>query len=157
MDILESAIKMEIDGEKYYMDLAKQNKDNSLHDIFVALAKDEAHHAEVIRAKREGREAKVDAEGGASLKSVFGDGSSFEFAGSKPEHVDVYRDAQEKEKASIALYKKWAEEQEDAKELSDFLIAQEQEHFFILDEIVKAVDRPNEWVESAEFGVREEY
>ncbi len=73
------------------------------------------------------------------------------------QQVDIYRSAQEKEKESIALYKKMAAENADAGDLSAFLVAQEEEHFLILDEIVKAVDRPNEWVESAEFGLREEY
>ncbi|MEX1308416.1 MAG: ferritin family protein, partial [Eubacteriales bacterium] len=157
MDILDSAIKMELEGEKYYLKLAEENKSNSLYEVFIALAKDEANHAAVIRAKQAGKEAEPSTKESATMASVFGQGANFQFAGKKPAQLDVYREAQEKEKESIALYKKMADELKDTGEMSAFLIAQEEEHYLILDEIVKAVTRPEEWVESAEFGLREEY
>ena len=157
MDILDFAIKMELDGEKYYLALANENKANSLYEVFIALAKDEANHANAIKAKKAGQDS-ASAEGpNATIKNVFGEGADFQFAGQKPAQVSVYREAQEKEKESIALYKKLTEEQTDADGFFAFLIAEEEEHYQILDEIVKAVARPEEWVESAEFGLREEY
>lgn len=157
MDLLDYAYQMEKDGETMYKDLAKENKRNSLNTIFISLAKDEAAHAKIIKDKKSGLVVTLTEGATATVENVFGDMAAFEFAGTKPAQVDVYRAAQEKEKESIALYKKMAQEMEDAKDLAAYLIKQEEEHELILDEIVKAVDRPNEWVESAEFGLREEY
>jgi rubrerythrin len=42
-------------------------------------------------------------------------------------------------------------------EIFDYLIGQEQEHLILFEELVKMVTRPEEWVESAEFGIREDY
>ncbi|WP_363319176.1 ferritin family protein [Desulfosporosinus sp.] len=51
MDILEFAIKMELEGEKYYTEQAKINKDNSLSTVFLLLAKDENIHAKILKNK----------------------------------------------------------------------------------------------------------
>ncbi|NBK25761.1 MAG: rubrerythrin, partial [Spirochaetia bacterium] len=37
------------------------------------------------------------------------------------------------------------------------IISEEKRHYAILEEMLKLVTRPHRWVESAEFGVREEY
>ena len=60
------------------------------------------------------------------------------------------------ERESIELYKKLLSESSDDKELFEFLIKQEEEHYRLIEEIVKLVNRPNVWVESAEFGLRRE-
>jgi rubrerythrin len=65
--------------------------------------------------------------------------------------------ALEKERQSIELYQKLLLHATDDRELFEYLIKQEQEHYGLLEEIIKMVNRPNEWVESAEFGLREEY
>lgn len=65
--------------------------------------------------------------------------------------------AAEKEKQSIELYKKLLSESKEDKDLYEFLISQEEEHYNMMEEIVVLVNRPNEWVGSAEFGNREEY
>lgn len=47
--------------------------------------------------------------------------------------------------------------EEQLKTVFQYLEGQEKKHCIILEELVKLVTRPKEWVESAEFGVREEY
>jgi rubrerythrin len=157
MDILEYAIKMELDGEKFYLDLALENRDNSLHTVFLSLAHDEANHAQIIRKKKEGVKAAF-TEAEANVKNVFSDPAGFKFGKSNPGQVDAYREALKKEQESIDLYKKLMSESEEGdRELFSFLIEQEKEHYRLLEEIIRMVNRPNEWVESAEFGIREEY
>ncbi|HWQ41417.1 MAG TPA: rubrerythrin, partial [Desulfosporosinus sp.] len=39
----------------------------------------------------------------------------------------------------------------------EYLIKQEEDHYTIIEQLVSLLSRPEEWVESAEFGVREEY
>ena len=79
------AIDMELDGEKYYKEQAKINKDNSLNVVCPMLA----------------------------------------------EGAD--------------------------KELLEYLIKQEENHYEILDNMASLLIKPEEWVENAEFGIRKEY
>ncbi|MFO7636818.1 MAG: ferritin family protein [Clostridia bacterium] len=156
MDILEFAIKMESDGEQFYLEQAANNKDNGLHTIFLMLAKDEHYHIRILREKegtRHGSERMP-----SSTKNVF-DGMKDEISGIKqnPEQIDLYRKALDIERKSIDLYQQLQEESGGDGDLYEFLVQQEQEHYDVIDHIIKMVDRPNEWVESAEFGNREEY
>ena len=157
MDILEYAIQMELDGEKFYLDLAMENRDNSLHTVFISLARDESKHAEIIRERKEGRHSALGGEVSASVENVFSGSDGIQFAGNNPGQVDAYRKALKKEQESIDLYQKLLSESEKDRELYTFLIAQEKEHYRLLEEIIRMVNRPNQWVESAEFGIREEY
>lgn len=43
------------------------------------------------------------------------------------------------------------------KKIFEFLIEQESDHYKVLEQLIELVNRPNDWVESAEFGVRKEY
>ena len=44
MDTLELALSLEFDLEKYYMELAEKNKDNTLSVVFNLLAGEERKH-----------------------------------------------------------------------------------------------------------------
>ena len=48
MNILEMAISMEHDLEKYYYEQAELNKDNGLHVTFSLLAKEEENHVRIL-------------------------------------------------------------------------------------------------------------
>ncbi|NMC57666.1 MAG: ferritin family protein [Eubacteriaceae bacterium] len=158
MDILSFAVKMEREGEKYYKEQADINQNNSLHTIFMNLAQDECHHARIIENKLEGIAYQPKAEVSSRTKNVFKNTDNFKMEIKEiPQQIDAYRMAMEKEKESIELYKKLLNETSDDKALFEFLIAQEEEHYKVLDEIVQFVNRPNEWVGNAEFGKREEY
>ena len=63
------------------------------------------------------------------------------------------------EEKSIDLYKKLRSESDQAEQqkLLDFLIKQEKDHFALFEELTELVERPEAWVEDAEFGNREEY
>ena len=158
MDILEFAINMELDGEKYYNEQAALNQDNSLNSVFLMLAKDENNHAKILRSRSQGAPYELNELVLSTTKSVFQEMVDFKIeTKQKPEQVDLYRLALEKEKQSIDLYIKLLSEANADRELFQFLIKQEEEHFEIIEEIIKMVNRPNDWVESAEFGIRKEY
>lgn len=159
MDILEYAIQMELDGQKYYLDQAELNKENELQKVFLFLAASEEEHAKIIR-KRLNKEA---LELGDNLvrpdkKHVFSDLKSFPKENAEKQ-LNVYRLAMSLEEKSIQLYQEYLEqsmEQQD-KDLFAFLIDQEKEHYRLFEDLVIMLTRPEEWVESAEFGLREEY
>jgi len=73
--------------------------------------------------------------------------------------LDVYRLASSQEEKSIDLYNDMLSKSLDIKdkELFTFLISQEKEHLSLFEELVAMLMRPEEWVENAEFGEREEY
>jgi len=151
---LRFAINMEVEGEGYYRHQAQKNRGNALHKVFSDLAEEEFRHAALLRDCEMGRPFT-----GGDLSSNVFDGLSDFNAETKasPEQADAYRLALDMEKKSIELYEKLRAETQGADEMFEFLIAQEKEHYRVFEEILKLVNRPNEWVESAEFGTREEY
>jgi rubrerythrin len=158
MDILKFAIEMEKEGEQYYKEQAQNNRNNGLYTVFMNLAKDEYHHAQIIENKVKGIAYQPEDAVSSWTKNVFEGLDDFNIETKEiPQQLDAYRMALQKEQESIDLYKKLLAKAKEDEALFEFLIAQEEEHYRILDEIVKLVNRPNEWVEDAEFGKREEY
>jgi rubrerythrin len=161
MNTLEYAINMEHDGEKYYTEQAEINKDNSLYVVCTMLAEDEKKHAQILEKKR--REVTYELTDSDTLmktKNIFKDATNIKVLGKeKVTQLDFYRIASDMEKDSIVLYEQFLEKATDAKEkeLFEYLIQQEKYHFELFEELSFLLNRPEEWVESAEFGTREEY
>ncbi len=161
MNILEFAIKMEHKGEKYYTEQAEINKDNVLSTVFLKLAKDESMHAKVLQSKANKLSYNLmQNETLSEAKNVFSDIEARKIGINQiPNQLGVYRLALENEKASITLYRKYLYEATDdeSKKLFEYLIKQEEDHYEIIDLLVSLLSRSEEWVESAEFGLRKEY
>ncbi|KGK85496.1 rubrerythrin [Desulfosporosinus sp. HMP52] len=156
MNIFEFAIKMEIDGENYYKEQAEINKDNSLNTVFLMLAKDEKIHARVLQQKANQQAYDLsENETLSEAKNIF---KNMEFK-QTPDQLRVYRSALQNEQDSIDLYRTYLSEvtDDESKQLFEYLIKQEEDHYIILEELVLLVSRAEEWVESAEFGTREQY
>ncbi|NLY81857.1 MAG: ferritin family protein [Clostridiales bacterium] len=157
MNSLEYAIQMEVDGEKYYREQALENKDNDLYQVFTSLAEDEKRHAQIIKERQEGKDTLL-AEGSAiCVKNVFSDADGVDAEKNRAKQIDAYKLALDMEEKSIELYKKLLSETEEDKDIFEFLIRQEEDHYKVIEEIIKMVTRPDEWVEDAEFGLRQEY
>lgn len=158
MDMLQFAIDMELDGQNYYAGQAALHPDDGLASVFELLASEEAAHAAILKKLQNGQAYQFGAPTRPDLKSVFSGLAAFQSDTKKtPSAVDAYRMALGKEQQSIDLYEKLAGDGEDCKPLFNFLVEQEREHCQLLEKIVKIVSRPESWVESAEFGLREEY
>lgn len=161
MNSIEFAIKMERDGEKYYREQAENNQNNSLNAVFLLLAEDENGHAKLLENEQEKITYDLaENEVLADANNVFKDRDDFKNKFEKiPDQLDVYRMALQMEKDSIELYEKFFNEatDEQTKKLFGYLVKQEENHFKIFDNLIKLVERPDEWVEDAEFGIREEY
>jgi rubrerythrin len=157
MNGLEYAVQMELDGEMFYREQALKNKDNKLNPVFISLAEDEKKHAKIIKEKQVGIDSLIDEEDVESVKNVFIDATGLDSKGSATEQIDAYRKALEMEKKSIDLYKKLLSESKDDKDIFEFLIKEEEAHYKLIEEIIEMVRHPNEWVESAEFGLRKKY
>jgi len=158
MNVLEFAINMELEGEKYYNKQAENNNDNGLKNIFLMLAKDENDHAKILQNKSNNLPYELNNnETLSEAKNLFKGITDFKNEIKQtPEQLDLYRAALEKEKESINLYEKLLSESNDDKSrnLFNFLINQEKDHYTTLEELVSQLNKCNDWVESAEFGVR---
>lgn len=161
MDILNVALSLETDLGKYYKKHADLNKDNSLHIIFTLLSKEEENHAKLLKSMADNisynlEESTVLIEAKQFFKNL--DDFKSDIA-SVPSQLETYRMALDMEIKSFQLYEKLLTDATDekSKEIFDYLLKQEDNHRIILEELIKLVARPEEWVESAEFGIREEY
>lgn len=161
MKMIEFAIQMEDEGEKYYQDQAALNQNIPLGRVFEKLAEAEGRHAALLRNRV----------GGAQY-TLFDDPllseSKIIFAGMKaysheifaqPGQLEAYRLAVDLEQRSVDLYLAMKEDAKSPadRELLDWLIRQEKDHLALFDQLEVMLNRPVEWVEAAEFGQREEY
>jgi rubrerythrin len=158
MNVLEFAINMELDGEKYYKEQAENTTDTALKTLFLILAEDENAHAKVLQQKSNKLVYELkNNETLSETKNLFKDIKHFKSEIKEiPNQLDLYRVALEKEKESITLYEKFLLESSDdeSKKLFSFLINQEEDHYEILEELVSQLNKSDDWVESAEFGIR---
>lgn len=160
MNPLEYAIKMELDGVDYYNNQAELNKDNELYNVFKEMAKDEMTHAEILKNRM--NEITFELKDDRNLertKNIFFNAKDFKNnIKDIPGQIEGYRLILDKEKESIDLYKKLLNDTNDKKEkeIFKYLIKQEEEHYSIIEDIITLLNHSNEWVESAEFGVRKE-
>ena len=161
MNNLKFAIQMEQDGEKYYLQQAEINKDNSLHAVCLMLATDEKNHARILTDKVNTNSfRKADTDMLATAKNVFTDIGDIKIDWkAMATQTDFYRIAYGIEQQSIDLYTAYFIKAEGAEEkaLFEYLIEQEKQHLALLSELTEWLRRADEWVESAEFGIREAY
>lgn len=152
---------MEIDGEQYYLKQAELNKNNILQRAFLLLAKAEGIHAELIRRKIAGTiHDNPDDTFAEEIENLFSNLSDYKRdVDHLPGQLDIYLVAMEMEQKSIDLYQDMLDKAETEKDqwLLKFLVKQEQDHYHFFDELAELLKKPNEWVEAAEFGPREEY
>ncbi|MGB7594290.1 MAG: ferritin family protein, partial [Erysipelotrichaceae bacterium] len=151
MNNLEFAITMEMDGEQFYTEQADANKDNSLGKLFLVLAKDERSHAKILKNRFNNLSYEMNVSSTVTeAVNVFKGVRDFKSEiRTTPTQLELYRDVLDREKKSIDLYKEMLAEalEEQDKELFEFLVLQETNHFTMFEEMVSLLTRPEEWVE----------
>lgn len=161
MHSLDYAIRTEVDGVKFYSEQAHRNKGTTLQKIFDLLAEEERQHEVILRHLLSDTFSEIqDNVSLKNTKTIFSNLDNFkDEIRANPHQVEVYRLAREMEQKSIDLYEKMNSEakNEIEKTVLLYLLNQEMHHYQMMDEFVIRIGRPDEWVESAEFGPREEY
>ncbi len=160
MDIFEYAMQMEKDGEAYYRQLVRQVANKGLKTILTMLADEEVKHYNAIDKMKIGESQMTETTILADAKNIFvqlkdsGEGFDIEI-----NQVDLYKKAQDIEEKSQNFYLEKANEvgQDYQKELFLKLAEEEKKHYFLLDNIIEFVSRPEYWLENAEFYHLEEY
>lgn len=161
MHSIDYAIRTEADGARYYSEQAEKNQGTTLQKVFEALAEEELEHEIILKRILSDTFSEIPENGKCrDIHSLYCDFSGFEDEiRDNPHQADVYRVARDMEQKSIDLYEKMASEAKNdiEKTVLNYLLIQEKEHYQIMDELCIRIGRPEEWVESAEFGEREEY
>jgi rubrerythrin len=165
MNIYEFAMKMEQDGEAFYREMADQTSAEGVQRILNMLADDEVKHYHVVKQMRDQAIAPQmeDTAVLSQARNVFEQmqGQTFD-AGQLVRggpQLEVYREAQEIERKSRDFYQEKADEVSSAthRELMLRIAQEENRHYFLLDHMIEFVNRPQTWIEDAEFNHLEEY
>jgi len=166
VNIFDFALKMELDGEEYYRDLAGKTKHDDLKKILLDLAEDEKHHHHIIQLAQKNTFQYINTDPSLSkIKNVFtGDIELIEnrkecIAKLKDEQIDCYQAALLKENESVKLYGQLKEgiENPEGKAICEALIREEEKHVQVLNHIIEMLNHVNDWVESAEFNHKDTY
>jgi rubrerythrin len=148
-------------SEQYYRRLADNAPHKGLVSILTMLADEEHSHFEVVSKMKEGASAGV-AETIllTNAKTIFAkirqSREKFKFGDTQ---IDFYKKAQDIEKDSRSFYLQKAKESEDPRHKAIFntLAEEENKHYFLLENIIEFVSRPQIWLENAEFHHLEQY
>lgn len=160
MDIFEYAMKMELDGMKFYLELAEKASDKGVKKIFEMLASDENKHYNTIKDMQLNELAMPDTPILNDAKNVFEQMDTGEGEWEFPEsEIDLYKEAMRIEEESRDFYSKKSEEMEDPgqREFLVRLAEEEKKHYFLLNNLLTFVQRPQTWIENAEWNHLDEY
>ena len=158
--IIEQAIHLEEAARDNYREAAQATSDPSAAKILEFLADEEDGHAKSLRAMTD-----VSVEKGSDvlqsakdwIRGVVEGGATA--ISSDAGLLSSLRRALTIEQTTESFYRDHANTAEDVsvKELFAQLADVEKQHFLLVGSLVEYFDRPNEWVESAEFGLRNDY
>jgi len=160
MNIFEFAMEKEKYSEDYYRQLAGKSNNKGLETVFNMLADEEAKHYKIVSDMKEGvapdlAEMTVLSDAKGVFAKMRESAQDFDFDVSQTE---LYRKAQKIEKQSQDFYLEKANEVEKTqKEIFLRLAEQEKKHYFLLENIIDFVSKPETWLENAEFHHLDEY
>jgi rubrerythrin len=147
-------------SEDYYRQLAAKSNNKSLKTVFNMLADEEAKHYKIVSNMKNDTvpdlaETTVLSYAKDVFKKMRESAQRFDFNISQ---LELYRKAIEIEEQSRDFYLEKANEVTEAqKKIFLKLADEEKKHFFLLENIIDFVSRPERWLENAEFYHLEEY
>jgi len=162
MTIIDEAIRLEERSLTYYREAAERVTDPSGKKILELLAQEEERHITFLSEMKQGRYGPLT--GSSLIAAVRGlvegavkEGRDAIFSDASLR--DILQKAMEIEQATRRSYKEKCATAADErqKELFKLLAEQEAGHYLMVSSLAEYFDRPREWVESAEFGLRPEY
>jgi rubrerythrin len=154
MNIFDFAMEKEKYSEDYYRQLAGKSNNKGLETVFNMLADEEAKHYKIVSDMKEDiapdlAETTVLSDAKDVFAKMRESALSFNFDVTQ---AALYRKALNIEKQSQDFYLGKANEVEKAhKEIFLKLADEEKKHYFLLENIIDFVSRPETWLENAEF------
>ena len=160
MGVLHDAVHLEEKAERSYREAARHVDDPGARVLFGLLADAEAAHAATLREWS----GTLDLEGPDLLAAARAwvnkaiEGGSAQLS-SDVRTLGILRKAMDIERETETFYRHHEERSTDVRvrEVLGELAGVEHAHYVLVSSLVEYYNRPNEWVESAEFGVRPEY
>ena len=163
MNIYDFAIDFEIENREFYEECAANTSHEDLKNVFLELAGEEKKHENIVRQLKDNKEVdEVEAGILPKAKEAFQKISETMPTGESllpEEQVDVYKKAVNLETKSYEFYTEKAEESDSelVKKTFNRLAEEEKKHEKIISNIIEMVDRPNTWLEDAEWYHLEDY
>lgn len=163
MNIYDFAIDFEIENRKFYEECAENTTQTDLKNVFLELAEEEKKHENIVRQLKENKEVdEVETGIITKAKDAFEKISKNMPTGEgimPDEQVDVYKKAIDLETNSYEFYLEKAEESDSEVVEKTFkrLAEEEKKHEKIIGNIIEMVDRPNTWLDDAEWYHLEDY
>jgi rubrerythrin len=161
MDIFEFAIQMEKDGESYYREIALKTNDKGLTTIMTLLADEEVKHRRIIQDMKTRTPYVPETRILDNVMNIFVQMKEEKNRVFDPKikQVELYRKAQELEKKSEDFYREKSAQVAGPghKDLLLKIAEEEKRHYFILENVIDFVNRPQQWLENAEFAHLENY
>lgn len=164
MNIFEYAMKMEEDGRAFYLEHAEKTSVPALKRVLVELAEDELKHYNIFKAMRDEQPVEFDESRKTTIlstvKNVFeslkteGAALSFEADARK-----AWGKAREIEEKSENFYREKAGEVDDErqKHILNRIADEEHKHWVTMENVIQFLDRPQQWLEDAEWSHLEDY
>lgn len=158
MDPFAFSIQMEKDAEALYRKMADNTPAAGVKKVLLLLAEDEVKHRKAIEQLQ--KKLDVEPQEGVALdiKTVFDEmKQDKDFTSLSEDAVEDYRKAVEIEKRGIAFYQEKFAEATDptSKKLFETLMKQESYHLRTCESLLDMVQKPEWWVENAEFNPRD--
>ncbi len=155
MNVFEYAMEFEKDSENYYRKLAKDTQQPGLKKILNLLADEEVKHFKIVEELSKNKKTKLtDSQILMNAVNIFTEIKKNKLTvRPSTSQVELYRKAQGFEKDSEKFYTDKANETTDAevKPILLNLAEQEKRHFYLLENIIEFISRPDQWIENAEF------
>lgn len=162
MDFFDIAMGIEKEGEDFYKSLAQSCTGNEgIKNIFAMLANDERKHYNLFKKMKENNP--VDFQSSDvfdNAKEVFASfRKQFDKVCCDTSQLDLYKKALELEKKSYDYYLEKLDEFTDTVHMGIIrkVANEEKKHVLLLENIIEMVERPESWLENAEFFHREDY
>jgi rubrerythrin len=153
---LQTAVKMEIDGKKFYLNASKSSKNELGKQLLKKLASEEDAHRVVfqsiydtIKAKKNWPDKKYISDGGRGLRTILA--KALEDMEKNPKSITAEMDAikvgMDLENKTYDFYKECSAKTDYAaeKELYESIAMQESEHYRVLQDYFEFLHDPAQW------------
>ncbi len=158
MNVFEFAMKMEEDGRTYYLEHAEKAENPALKRVLNEMADDELKHYKIFKAMRNQETAEyLD-----NNKTTIIDTVKNVFEALKEENKEytaqsdfrkIWEVALETEKKAESFYREKADEVDDDnnKRILKKITDEEHNHWVAIENVIQFLDKPNRWLENAEW------
>jgi rubrerythrin len=161
MDIFKFALDFEREHKNFYQKQARESENEYLKNIFDYLAEEERKHEKIVKQlSKEKKSEHIESDILPRAKEAFAKISATIANENIPvEQVDVYKKALEMETENREYYQARVEETElpFVRRAFASLAKEEKKHETIMRNLVEFVNRPNTWLDDAEWNHLEDY